>query len=103
MTPTFWNSSRSTRGMTRITAYSNNCFSRTLRLLDENPRRGESRLQKFDVHLSPAVGVRHETVEPDDLRREFRVNRFDQRVVGDRAGEVIEREVEARAGPKQVL
>src|SRR5919198_2532080 len=56
MTPTFWNSSRSTRGMTRITAYSNNCFSRTLRLLDENPRRGESRLQKFDVNLSPAVG-----------------------------------------------
>src|SRR5437868_11785284 len=55
MTPTFRNSSRSTRGMTRITAYSNNSFSRTLRLLDKNPRRGESRLQKFDINLSPAV------------------------------------------------
>jgi len=53
-----------------------------------------------------AIDVGDERIEPDDRRRETRVAadlRVDERIERDRAGEVVEREVEPLALPQQIL
>src|SRR5690606_30537025 len=51
MIPTLINSCRSTHGTSRITAYSNNCFSDTLRLLYKDIRRRKPILQELCINF----------------------------------------------------
>src|SRR6476469_3012425 len=57
MTPTLRNSSRSTRGTTRNTAYSNTCLAGILRFLNKGGRSRQAGFQKPDVG-GPLLGGR---------------------------------------------
>ena len=57
-----------------------------------------------EVRVAPgAVDVLHERVEPEHLAGELRLGRPAQRVEAERAGQEVHAEVQALAGPQQVL